>query len=29
MPLRPESGRSINMPNIEKFLSFPTVIYTP
>jgi hypothetical protein len=25
--LRTESGRSINRPNVEKFLSFPTVIY--
>jgi hypothetical protein len=27
--LRPESGCCINRPNVEKFLSFPIVIYTP
>jgi hypothetical protein len=29
VPLRTESGRNIHRTIVEKFLSFPTVIYTP
>jgi hypothetical protein len=29
VPLRTESGQSINKTIVEKFLRFPTIIHTP